>query len=295
MLPLAAVAAGCASRVEVGPSARAFAPSVTTVVALPTSVDWGGPSDQRRLQRRTGDRLLELTGGRAVIAEELTRGDDDASVREALQALGEDAATTITFSLHLGIGRRLINNPNPITSFRSTRRLVVDYTAQIEVRRMGAAEVIGTIELISSGPANDPEVGPNGERSGPLEAIDRALEAAVREFAPRLLSPPRQTLVVEVPAAAARTVVGRLAALGELYPELPAEDMQRLGQSRERFLVVDPGLLAGLGVERGDLLGVPGGDTGASRAALLRAVAHGRRPLLAIVRGGQHYLIANGS
>jgi hypothetical protein len=42
-------------------------------------------------------------------------------------------------------------------------------------------------------------------------------------------------------------------------------------------------------------VGVPGGETAATRAALLRSVARGRRPLLAIDRAGQHYLLASGS
>jgi hypothetical protein len=287
-----ATASGCASTVEVGPIAQALAPSVTAVVALPTSVDWGGPSDQRRLQRRAGDRLLELTGGRAVIAEELVRGDDDTSLREALRALGEDPSSAVSFSLHVGFGKRLVNNANPISSFQATRRLVVDFTARIEVRQVGSADLIGAVEAVASGPANEPEVGADGERAGPLLAIDEALATAVRSFAPRLLSRSRATLVVEVPVASAGSLVKRLAALGELYPELPAEDMQRLAASRERFLVVEPGPLTGLGLARGDLLGVPAGETAASRAALLRAVARGRKPQLAIDRGGQHYILA---
>jgi hypothetical protein len=287
-----ALASGCAATVEVGPVAQALAPTVTTVVALPTSVDWGGPGDQRRLERRVGDRLLELTGGRAVIAEELVRGDDDASVREALQVLGEDATSAVSFSIHVGFGKRLVNNVNPISSFQATRRLVVDFSARLEVRRVGSSEVIGSVEAVASGAANEPEVDPDGRRAGPLAAIDEALEAAVRTFAPRLVAAPRPTLVVEVPTAAAGTAVKRLTALVELYPELPADDMQRLAASRERFLVVAAGPLAGLGLQRGDLVGVPGGETAATRAALLRAVARGRKPLLAIDRGGQHYVVA---
>jgi hypothetical protein len=288
------LAAGCGATIDVGPTARALAPAVTTVVALPTSVDWGGPGDQRRLQRRVGDRLLELTGGRAVIAEELVRGDDDASVRDALRVLGEDAASAVSFSIRIGIGKRLVNNANPISSFQATRRLVVEFSARLEVRHLGSSEVIGSVEAVSSGPANEPEVGSDGRRAGPLLAIDEVLEAAVRAFAPRLASPPRPTLVVEVPVAAAGDVVKRLAALAELYPELPAEDMQRLAESRERFLVVAAGPLAAIGLRPGDRLGVPGGQSAASHAALARAVARGRKPLLAIDRGGQHYLLAGG-
>lgn len=285
------VGAACTTTVEVRPEARALAPSVTTIVALPTSVDWGGPTDQRRLQRRTGDSLLELTGGRAVISEELT-GDDDASVVETLRALGEDPAGAITFRVRVGYGKRMAQNASPISGFTSTRRLVVDYIALIEVRRVGANTVIGTVETIAPGSANEPEVGPNGERRGPLAAIDEALDEAVRNFAPRLATARRRTLVVEIPRASAASVSRRLEALAELYPELSVDQMQRLGQARERFLVVSPGPLAALGLAADDLLGVPGGDTPASHAALMRAFARGKKPLLAVERHGQRYILA---
>jgi hypothetical protein len=284
------VGGACSTSVEVRPEARALAPNVTTIVGLPTSVDWGAPADQRRLQRRTSDLLLELTDGRAVITEELTGGDDDTSVREALRALGEDAAGAISFRVRLSVGKRLVNNANPIASFAATRRLVIDFKAHVEVRRMGSSDVIGTVETIASGPANEPEVGPDGVRRGPFEALDDALDRAVREFAPRLASRRSTAFIVEVPCAASKNVVQRLTALAELYPELPDDDLQKLGGSRERFLVVVPGRLANLGVERGDLLGIPGGETRASHAALLRALARGQRPVLAIERGGQHYI-----
>jgi hypothetical protein len=186
-----------------------------------------------------------------------------------------------------------VANANPISSFNATRRLVVDFRARVEVRRLGSAEVIGSVEAIASGPPNQPEIGSAGERRGPLEAIDEALAEAVKSFAPRLLTPVRSTLLVEVPVAAAATVVKRLGATAELYPELGEDDLIRLANSRERFLVIEAGVLAPLGLMRGDLVGVPGGATNASRAALLRAVAHGRKPLIAVDRGGQHYVLAS--
>ena len=78
-----------------------------------------------------------------------------------------------------------------------------------------------------------------------------------------------------MPVAAADDLMKKLEALQQLYPELSIAEMQALAESRERFLVVEPGHLAKLGVARGDLLGVPGGETHASRAALARAVARG--------------------
>lgn len=288
---VACVAGACSSTVEVRPEARSLAPNVNMIVSLPTSLDWGLPADQRRLQRRAGDLVLEMTGGRAVITEELT-GDDDASIQETLRALGEDAAGAISFRIGVAIGKRLVNNANPIASFNTTKRLVVDFKAHLEVRRVGSAEVIGTVDTVTSGPANEPEVDADGDRRGPLEAIEDALDRAMREFAPRL-GPRRPTpFIVEVPGAASTSVVRRLTALAELYPELPIEDLQKLGGSRERFLVVVPGSLARLGVQPGDLLGVPGGETRASHAALLRALARGQRPVLAVERGGEHFITA---
>jgi hypothetical protein len=288
-----AITGGCASTtVDVKADGRALAPTVAMIVAMPTSLEWDSMADQRRLQRRTGDALLELTGGRAVVAEEL-RGQDDDYLTKALQAIGEDPARAVTFSLRVGAGRRVVNNASPISTFRPTRRMVVDFSAHIEVRRVGAGDVIGTVDVVAAGNANEPEIGPDGERQGPLEAIDLALEKAVRAFAPALFTIPRGTLIVEVPVAAAGELTARLQAVQELYPELSEAELEQLGSSRERFLVVRPGGLAGLGIAKGDLLGVPGEETLASRAALARAVARGQWPLLTVNRGGQRYLTAS--
>jgi hypothetical protein len=293
VVPLAALAlatsAGCSGMVDVRPEAATLAPFVTTIVAMPTSIDWGGLTDQRRLQRRTGDSLLELTGGRAVIAEELG-GQDDPYLQEMLRTLGEDPAHALSFTITVGTGKRLVAGAAPIPGFQASRRLVVDFVARVEVRLIGAPAVIGTVESIETGSPNEPEVGANGAAQGPLAAIDDALERAVSAFAPRLITPRRRTLIVEVPVAASGSLVRRLEALQQLYPELTEAQLQRLAATRERFLVIEPGNLAGLGILAGDLLGVPGGETIASHAALARAVARGRKPLLAIDRDGQHFL-----
>jgi hypothetical protein len=84
----------------------------------------------------------------------------------------------------------------------------------------------------------------------------------------------------------------KLETLQRLYPELSVAQVQALADSGERFLVVEPGPLATLGVAPGDLLGVPGGRTDASRAALARVVARGGKPLVAVVRGGQRYILS---
>jgi hypothetical protein len=289
----ALLVAGCASTVEVRPAAEALAPTVTVVVGLPLSIGWGGDIELRRIQRRASDSLVAATGGRAVIAEELVTGEDDQAVAAALRALGEDPARALTFTTSVAMGGRMVNGISPIPGFIVGKRLVVDYHAAIEVRHLGSREVIGTVETIASGAPNEAEVGPDGEKHAAMEALDTAFEKAIASFAPRLVSAAPAAQIVEVPADAAKSVARRLTALGALYPELSLDQMQELGQSRERFLVLAPGPLAGLGIARGDLLGVPGGVTAASRAALARAVARGLRPALAVERGGQRYVLAS--
>ena len=290
-----ACAAGCASTVEVRPVAESLAPTIASVVGLPLSVGWGGDAELRRIQRRASDSLIAATGGRAVIAEELVTGEDDAAVVGALKSLGEDPVHALTFTLNIAMGGRMENGISPIPGFIVGKRLVVDYHAHIDVRQLGSREIIGSVETVASGAPNEPEVGPDGEKHAVMEAIDAALEKAIATFAPRLASNASGasgTTIVEVPVEAAASVTRRLTALGTLYPELSLDEMQTLAQSRERFLVLAPGALATLGIARGDLLGIPGGVTAASRAALARAVAHGLKPALAVERGGQRYVLA---
>jgi hypothetical protein len=152
LLALAALGAGCGATVEMRPGAAALAPTIATIVELPPAIDWTGPSAPSRVQRLADDSLLEVTGGRAVIAAELP-GTGDADVQAALRALGEDAASALTFSLSVGMGRRFVKGANPITTFQGTKQLVVDYVARVEVRRVGAPEPIGSVEAIETGPA----------------------------------------------------------------------------------------------------------------------------------------------
>ena len=287
-----ATGAGCASTVEVRPAAESLAPTIASVVGLPLSIGWGGDTELRRIQRRASDSLIAATGGRAVIAEELLTGEDDPAVAAALKSLGEDPKHALTFAINVGMGGRMENGISAIPGFIVGKRLVVDYHAHIDVRQLGNREIIGSVETVASGAPNEPEVGPDGEKHAVMEAIDAALEKAIATFAPRLASNASGATIVEVPPEAAASVTRRLTALGTLYPELSLDEMQALAQSRERFLVLAPGALAALGIARGDLLGVPGGATAASRAALARAVAHGLKPALAVERGGQRYLLA---
>jgi hypothetical protein len=285
----AASAIGCGTTVEVQPAGRAFAPTIATIVEMPPAIGWTGAGAQQRVQRLAADSLIEVTGGRAVIADELP-GPSEADVQAALRAVGEDAANALTFSISVGLGRRLVAGANPIASFQGTKRLLVDYVVRVEVRHVGASDVIGTVEAIETGPGNESESA-RGDKQGVAAAIDAALDDAVRTFAPRIHTPRRTTLVVEVPPAAADNLVQKLETLQQLYPELTIAEMETLSASRERFLVLEPGHLTKLGLVAGDLLGVPGGETRASRAALARAVARGAKPLVAVVRGGQRYIL----
>ena len=84
-------------------------------------------------------------------------------------------------------------------------------------------------------------------KRGAAAAIDAVLDEAVRTFAPRIHTPRRPTLIVEVPVAAAHDLIAKLEALQRLYPELSVDAMQALAESRERFLVVEPGHIAQAG------------------------------------------------
>lgn len=286
-------AAGCSSTIDVRPEAETLAPRIATVVGLPLSIGWGGAKELRRIQRRTSDRLIAATGGRAVIAEELLTGEDDVQVAAALRALGEDPDLAVTFAISVTFGGRQVSGISAIPGFIVGKSLVVDYHARIKIRHLGAGEIIGAVETVATGAPNEPEVAADGKKHAAMLAIDSAIEKAIRTFAPRLVTPEAGTLIVEVPVAAAQTPALRLAALGDLYPELSLDEMQALTQSRERFLVLVPGELAVVGLTRGDLIGVPGGPTAASRAALARAVARGQKPALAIERAGQRYIVAS--
>ncbi|HZL16209.1 MAG TPA: hypothetical protein VFG23_00560 [Polyangia bacterium] len=290
---MAAWVAGCTTTVEVLPAAQALAPRIATVVGLPISIGWGGATELQRLQRRTSDSLIAASGGRAVIAEELVTGEDDAQVAAACEALGVDPTSALTFAISVTYGGRQIEGVSAIPGFIVGKNLLVDFHAHLEVRHVGSGEVIGTVETVDTGAPNEPEIAPNGDKHAVMRAIDSAIEKAITTFAPRLVSPPHGSFIVEVPVAAADSPLRRVTTLAELYPELSIEQTQALGQSRERFLVVTPGELAPLGILAGDLLGVPGGQTKASRAALARAVARGQKPALAIVRGGQRYILAS--
>ena len=110
---------------------------VSTIVELPLSLAVGSTGAERRAQRRAGDALIALTGGRAVLPEEL-RGTSDAEVAEGLRALGEDPAQALTFSIVVSRRLRQMAAASPIPGFRTTHRTMADFSARREVRAAGS-------------------------------------------------------------------------------------------------------------------------------------------------------------
>ena len=284
--------AGCFSTVDRRPSAPSLASHVDLVVGLPVSIAWGGPIELRRIQRRTSDSLIAATGGSAVIAEELAAGDKDAQVAAALRALGEDASHALTLALSVRIGGRREPNVSPIPGFIVGHLAIIDYRVRVEVRSAATQEVVGSVETIASGLANDPEVGPHGERRAAMQAIDEALRKTIRAFAPRLAGGSRPFDVAEDSAGPGASFTDRLSRLTELYPEMSVEDMEALALSGDSLVVLEPGPLRALGILRGDLLRLPEASARSSRATLARALSRGSAPSIEVDRNGQHYVLA---
>lgn len=289
---LATGALGCASTVEIRPGAELVAPSVEVVVGLPISIGWGSALELRRLQRRASDSLMDATGGSAVIAEELLDGEDDSAVAATLRALGEDARQAVSLSLTIRIAGRLEPNVSAIPGFLVGAQAIVDYTARVEVRSVGRHEILGAVETVAGGAANEPEVDDDGSGRAVMRAIDEALTKAVQTFAPGLARRKRPFDVAEVPPEAAASFARRLSSLVELYPELSFEHMEELALSRASIVVVDPGAMVGMGVAPGDLLSLSPAGSGATRAVLARRLSRGLLPPVEVDRRGQHYMVA---
>ncbi len=289
---LVAGSAGCFSSVDLGPRAALLAPDVDVLVGLPISIAWGGAVEWRRIQRRTSDSLLAATGGSAVIAEELKDGESGADVAAALRGLGEDASRALTLALTVRIGGRREPGVSAIPGFIVGSLAIVDYRVHVEVRSAATREVVGSVDTIASGRANDPEVGPRGERRAAMQAIDEALRKTVRAFAPRLARAGRPFDVAEDSAGPGASFTRRLSSLAELYPELSIDDMEALALSADSLVVLEPGPLVALGLVRGDLLRLPGRSAKSARAVLARALSRGSPPGLEVDRHGQHYVLA---
>jgi len=278
------------------------APTVATVVALPPVISFGKPAEHPRTERRLDDALIEATGGHAILADELPQPPDPAGLPAAVRALGEDPARTLTFSitasrsdrseaLELGGARR---------SGRAVRRYQ-DYTVRLEVRRCdGGPAVMGTFETFASALAGEPELDARGRPRGLLIAVDEAVAKALRAYAPDLVRGEPFPTVIEAPALppgdhgrriGARAALEGLKKIQARYPEASTDDLASLSSSRARFLVIKPGRLAALGLQRGDLVSGTGTQPLGGRAALARTLARGETPALGIDRGRTHFVL----
>jgi hypothetical protein len=315
---LAPLVAGCASgpsparpaasapaAVARPPAPPPPAPKVAVVIALSPVITFGKPADHPRAERRMGDALIEASGGHAILAEELPPGPaslDDGALSAAVRALGEDPARALTFAvtasrsdrseaLELGGTRR---------SSRAVRRYH-DYTVRIEVRRCeGGRAVLGTVETFASAMAGEPELDARGRPRGLQIAIGEALAKALRAYAPDLDRGEPFPKVIEAPAlppsergrrVGTRAALERLKKIQAIYPEASTDDLASLSSSRARLLVLEPGRLAALGLQRGDLVSGTGAQPLGGGASLARALARGETPALGIDRGRTHFVL----
>ena len=159
-------------------------------------------------------------------------------------------------------------------------------------------DVIGSIETCATSFATGPEMDTQGKPLGLQKAINDAMANALKTFAPRLVPAAPFPQVVEVPQRADDSIQGgalaaidKLRKLESLYPELSADDLAALASSRARFLIVAPGRLSSVGLERGDLVSGMGGQTLGSRAALARTLARGDVPAMSVDRVGGRFLV----
>ena len=266
-------------------------------MALPSRVGFGRPDEQRRVARRAEDALIDATGGHAILAEELPHLEPEL-LGAGLRALGEDPAGTLTFLVTAGRGDRV--EALGVSGARGSARPVRhywDYTVQLEVRRADAGAVLGTIETFASTFAKAPELDAAGHPQGVPLAIESAMKKALRAYAPGLTgSEPFPTLLEAPPRAAgekrgSKAALDKLKKLATLYPDASTDDLAALASGRAQFLVVRPGRLAALGLQRGDLLSGLAGQRLGSRAALARTLARGQRPALSVDRGRGHFLL----
>jgi len=293
----AGVLSGCGtSIVHSRPDAALIAPKVTAVVALSPKLGFGRAAEQRRAARRTGDALIEATGGHAILGEELGRTDPEL-IADEIRRLGEDPTQTLTFSVTAARGER-IEAVGGVTSGPRPVRRYMDYVVRLDVRRSDQRDVIGSIETCATAFASGPEVDSQGKPLGLQKAINEAMGHALKTFAPQLIPSKPFPQVVEVPQrtddsiqGGALAAIDKLRKLEALYPELSTDDLAALASSRARFLIVSPGRLASVGLERGDLVSGMGGQSLGSRAALARTLARGDVPAMSVDRVGGRFLV----
>jgi len=294
----AGVFSGCGtSIVHSRPDAAVIAPKVTAVVAMVPKLGFGRAVEQRRAARRTGDALIEMTGGHAILAEELGRTDPEV-IADEIRRLGEDPTQTLTFSVIAARGERVEAVGSGVGGGVRPVRRYMDYVVRLDVRRSDQRDVIGSIETCATAFASGAEIDAQGQPVGLQKAINDAIANALKTFAPKLIPSAPFPKVVEVPQRTEDNLQGgslaaidKLRKLEALYPELAVDDLAALASSRARFLIVSPGRLASVGLERGDLVSGMGGQTLGSRAALARTLARGDIPALSVDRVGGRFLV----
>jgi hypothetical protein len=263
-------------------------------LVLPPRLGFGRNGDQRRVARRTGDTVIQATGGHAILSEELPSVDPEL-IADGLRALGEDPSQIVTFSVIGARSERV--EASGVGGAHAVRRYA-DYVVRLDIRRADRPDVLGSVETFATAFANAPEVAADGRPTGLQQAIDQAVHQALTSFAPDLGPSAPFPALVEAPVRTEGSAIGgalaavdKLRKLQVLYPEIAPDDLASLASSNARFLVVNPGRLAALGLLPGDLVAGMGGGSLGGRAALARTLARGDTPAMSIDRNGGRFLI----
>jgi hypothetical protein len=284
---------------------------INAIVALPPRLGFGKLADQRRSGRYADDFLIEASGGRTVLAEEL-KGTDPELIPAGLTALGEDPARTVTFSITAARGNRTEAAELPGFGTGQALRHYADYLVRLDVRSALTGELLGSVETYATAYANGPERDGRGHPLGLAQASEDAIREAMRRFTPRLCQSQKGVhgfgRLVEIPPARSggggggQTEPGptvsasdRLHRLRVLYPEVPESELARLSGSGARLLVLDPGRMRVFGIETGDLVRGAGAHELTSRAALARTLARGDVPTISVDRPAGHFLLAQAA
>ena len=166
--------AGCGGAiVHTRGDAASLIPQITAVVSLPPRLGFGKAENQRRVARRTGDTLIEATGGHAILAEELP-STDPLLIADGLRSLGEDPAHTLTFSVIAARAERIeaVSIPGSTSRTRPVHRFA-DYTVRLDVRLADRPDILGSIETFATAFASAPEVDKDGRPVGLQRATIR--------------------------------------------------------------------------------------------------------------------------
>lgn len=292
---ISAAAAGCGGAiVHTRGDASSLITQVSGVLSLPPRLSFGRLGDQRRVARRTGDSMIQATGGHAVLSDELPSIDPEL-ISDGLRSIGENPEHILTFSVIAARTERA--EGSSMGGAHGVRRFS-DFIVRLDVRKADRPDVLGSIETFATAYASAPEVDEQGHPQGLQQAIDQAIHQALVSFAPNLVPGQPFPTVVEVPLRnegsatnGALAAVDKLRKLQVLYPELSQDDLASLASSNARFLIVDPGRLATMGLARGDLVSGMGGQNLGNRAAFARVLARGDIPAMSVDRGGGRFLV----